>query len=89
MKNLLVRKFLIKVVIFMLPSIAILGQTAKPNLTKSKPIHFFPIVDHHQHLFSSTYVGNSKLKQIQASDVISLLDSANIKKGVLLSVAYS
>lgn len=50
-----------------------------------------PIADHHQHLFSPTYVGRSTsgLKTITAQDVIDLLDKAGMQRAVLLSTAYS
>ena len=52
-----------------------------------------PVADHHQHLFSPAIValladGTSGPQAITARDVIALLDSAGIRKAVLLSVAY-
>jgi len=48
-----------------------------------------PLVDHHQHLFGP---GIKKLspsvEQIEASDLIALLDKAGIRKAVVLSIAY-
>lgn len=48
-----------------------------------------PKADHHQHLFSPDIAEFSKIKPITAQDVIVLLDAAGIRRGVLLSVAYS
>ena len=48
-----------------------------------------PLVDHHQHLFSaSTTQLSSGLEQIDAGNLIALLDSAEIRRAVVLSVAY-
>lgn len=51
-----------------------------------------PVVDHHQHLFSPTIAailaGSNPPQVITARDVAALLDSAGIKRAVLLSVAY-
>jgi predicted TIM-barrel fold metal-dependent hydrolase len=49
-----------------------------------------PVADHHQHLFSPPMSEFQKLPAaITASDVIKILDEAGIKRGVLLSTAYS
>jgi predicted TIM-barrel fold metal-dependent hydrolase len=54
-----------------------------------------PLADHHQHLFSpaitkllSQPAPAAPLDPITASDVVSLLDAAGIKRAVVLSVAY-
>ena len=51
-----------------------------------------PIADHHQHLFSPAMMAlldtTHTQQPITARDVIALLDSAGIRKAVLLSVAY-
>jgi predicted TIM-barrel fold metal-dependent hydrolase len=51
-----------------------------------------PVADHHQHLFSPTMVAlldtTHAMQPITARDVVALLDSAGIRKAVLLSVAY-
>lgn len=52
-----------------------------------------PLADHHQHLFSPAIVAlvstsTSQLPQISARNVIALLDSAGIRRAVILSVAY-
>jgi predicted TIM-barrel fold metal-dependent hydrolase len=51
-----------------------------------------PAADHHQHLFSPTMVAlldtTHTQPPITARDVIALLDSAGIRKAVVLSVAY-
>jgi predicted TIM-barrel fold metal-dependent hydrolase len=50
-----------------------------------------PIADHHQHLFSpavADMVLGAANPGISAKDVVALLDTAHIQRGVLLSVAY-
>jgi predicted TIM-barrel fold metal-dependent hydrolase len=52
-----------------------------------------PVADHHQHLFSpdvaAMLAGPSRVPQvITARDLIALLDSAGIRKALVLSVAY-
>jgi len=52
-----------------------------------------PAADHHQHLFSPDLAavlaaGNPAFQAVTARDVIALLDSAGIRKAVLLSTAY-
>lgn len=52
-----------------------------------------PVTDHHQHLFSpaaaALVTGNPRSPGIGARDVIALLDSAGIRRAVVLSVAYT
>ena len=52
-----------------------------------------PAVDYHQHLFSSgaaaLVTGNPNAQGIEAKDVIALLDSAGIRRALVLSVAYT
>ena len=52
-----------------------------------------PVADHHQHLFSPTVVatlasGSSGIPAITARDLVALLDSAGIRRALVLSVAY-
>jgi predicted TIM-barrel fold metal-dependent hydrolase len=52
-----------------------------------------PVADHHQHLFSPDLAvvlaaANPSFHAVTARDVIALLDSAGIRKAVLLSTAY-
>jgi predicted TIM-barrel fold metal-dependent hydrolase len=52
-----------------------------------------PVADHHQHLFSPTMAAllstdSTKFPTITARDLIALLDSAGIRKALVLSVAY-
>ena len=52
-----------------------------------------PAADHHQHIFSSATVkllsaGSGGSQPITSQDVIALLDTAGIRRAVLLSVAY-
>jgi predicted TIM-barrel fold metal-dependent hydrolase len=52
-----------------------------------------PVIDYHQHLFSpeagALVTGNSSSPGISARDVIGLLDSAGIRRALVLSVAYT
>lgn len=52
-----------------------------------------PLVDYHQHLFSpaasALVTGNPRSPGITARDVIALLDSAGIKRALILSTAYT
>jgi predicted TIM-barrel fold metal-dependent hydrolase len=51
-----------------------------------------PVADHHQHLFSPAMVAlldtTHSMQPITAREVVALLDSAGIRKALLLSVAY-
>ena len=53
---------------------------------------FAPVADHHQHLFSPAIVAllgdSSGVTPLGADDLIPLLDSAGIRRAVVLSVAY-
>lgn len=52
-----------------------------------------PKADHHQHFFSPAAAalvsGDSTARGISAKEVIALLDSANIRQAVVLSIAYT
>ena len=55
--------------------------------------HVAPMADHHQHLFSPTLAallatGAGGPQAITARDVVALLDSAGIRRALVLSVAY-
>ncbi|HEX6385462.1 MAG TPA: amidohydrolase family protein [Anaerolineae bacterium] len=55
--------------------------------------HVAPVADHHQHLFSPAIAallatGSGGLPAITARDVVALLDSAGIRRALVLSVAY-
>lgn len=57
------------------------------------PAQVAPTADHHQHVFSPTMVkllttGSGGPQSITAADVVALLDTAGIQRGLLLSVAY-
>jgi uncharacterized protein len=67
-------------VVALLTSVSAYGQSA-------------PVADHHQHLFSPAISkllseATAPVHQITASDLVSLLDAAGIKRAVVLSVAY-
>jgi len=48
-----------------------------------------PLVDHHQHFFSPAFAQLVGITPIDADKVIALLDSAGIRRALVLSVAYS
>lgn len=60
-----------------------------------------PLVDHHQHLFSPAFVAlvapkpdsappdARRIERISADDLVALLDSAGIRRAVVLSLGYS
>ena len=52
-----------------------------------------PVIDYHQHLFSpaaaALVTGNANSPGISARDLVALLDSAGIKRALVLSVAYT
>lgn len=62
------------------------GQSAR---SKSLSEQLTPQADNHQHLFSPAMAEFQKIKTITAQDMIGLLDTAGIKRAVLLSTAYS
>jgi len=71
-------------------------QVAPPEI--AQPVsrsEIVPLVDHHQHLISAgtmamiTRPGTTPLPPITARDVVSLLDSAGIRRGVVLSGAFT
>ena len=59
----------------------------------SAPAALAPLVDHHQHLFSPQVAKllrpDSSWGGISARDLVALLDSAGIRRAVVLSVAYT
>ena len=65
------------------------AQTKTAAEAGSRAERYPPVVDHHQHLFSPAIAEFQKITPISAADVIKLLDAAGIKRGVLLSYAYS
>src|SRR5215510_11539432 len=52
-----------------------------------------PVIDYHQHLFSpaaaALVTGNPKAPGISARNLVALLDSAGIRRALVLSVAYT
>ncbi len=48
-----------------------------------------PAADHHQHLYSPVIAPAARIEPITARDLIALLDAAGIRRGVVLSQAYS
>ncbi|MFZ0061316.1 MAG: amidohydrolase family protein [Pyrinomonadaceae bacterium] len=62
-------------------------------LTSSAAGQVAPTADYHQHVFSPAIAkllnpSSSGPQQLTASDVVTLLDTAGIRRGLLLSVAY-
>jgi hypothetical protein len=47
-----------------------------------------PAVDHHQHLFSPEITKLTGLRTLTAADLAALLDSAGIRRAVVLSLGY-
>ncbi len=75
-----------------LASAIAIAQNGQPSRANAQSEQISPAADHHQHLFSQSYVdfqASSGLKTITAQDVIGLLDKAGIRRAVLLSTAYS
>jgi len=74
-----------------LASAIAISQNGPASRSNAQSERIVPSVDHHQHLFSQTYVDfqASGLKTITAQNVIELLDKAGIQRAVLLSTAYS
>jgi predicted TIM-barrel fold metal-dependent hydrolase len=52
-------------------------------------LKFAPAADHHQHLFSPYISELTRVNAISVQEVIALLDKAGIRRGVILSVAYT
>jgi predicted TIM-barrel fold metal-dependent hydrolase len=71
--------------------IAVAQGSEQSSAAKSQTALITPAADHHQHLFSPSYVEYqaSDLKQITAQDVINLMDQAGIRRAVILSTAYA
>jgi predicted TIM-barrel fold metal-dependent hydrolase len=72
-----------------LVSAAAVAQNGQSSQSNSRSEQVTPKADHHQHLFSPAMAEFQKIKLITAQDVIGLLDTAGIKRAVLLSTAYS
>jgi uncharacterized protein len=71
----------------------VLTLTALTSLSRSAVGQIAPAADHHQHLFSPAMsalltTDSVKFPPLTARDLIPLLDSAGIRRAVLLSTAY-
>ncbi|HUF64848.1 MAG TPA: amidohydrolase family protein [Gemmatimonadaceae bacterium] len=71
-----------------LRTVLVVGSTLPAALSGQSPV-----IDHHQHLFSpaaaALVTGNPNSPGIGARDVIALLDTAGIRRALILSVAYT
>ena len=76
--------------LIVLASAVAIAQNGQSSQSNSKSEQISPSADHHQHLFSPSYVELQPpgTKTITAQDVIELLDKAGIKRAVLLSTGY-
>lgn len=73
-----------------LASAIAIAQNGQSSRSNSQSEQISPSADHHQHVFSPSYVELQPpgTKTILAQDVIGLLDKAGIKRAVLLSTGY-
>ena len=83
------KRFLTVSLLFALAVAGAFAQTQSTPEPNARSIRNPPRADHHQHLFSPAMAEFQKITPITAQDVIKLLDAAGIKRGVLLSTAYS
>ncbi|HEX8398113.1 MAG TPA: amidohydrolase family protein [Pyrinomonadaceae bacterium] len=76
--------------LIILASVLAIAQNGQSSQSNSKSEQIVPSADHHQHLFSPSYVELQPpgTKTITAQDVIDLLDKAGIRRAVLLSTGY-
>ena len=72
-----------------LASVAAVAQSGQSSQSNSRSKQVTPEVDHHQHLFSPAMAEFEGIKPVTAQDVIGLLDTAGIKRAVLLSTAFA
>lgn len=62
---------------------------ARQQATAAAPGSLTPMVDHHQHLFSSAVHGVSPtLPPMNAAELVKLLDEAGMRRAVVLSLGY-
>ncbi len=61
-------------------------QSSESNVQRTQTA---PVVDHHQHLFSPAMAQVEGIKPVTAQEVIGLLDTAGIKRAVLLSTTFA
>lgn len=72
-----------------LASAAAVAQSGQSFQSNSLSKQVTPKADNHQHVFSPAMAEFQKIKPVTAQDIIRLLDTAGIKRAVLLSTAYS
>lgn len=75
-------------IILLVLTAGIFAQPQPTSDANSRATKYPPRADHHQHLFSPMIAEPQKITPITAADVIKHLDAADIRRGVLLSVAY-
>jgi predicted TIM-barrel fold metal-dependent hydrolase len=68
---------------------ATVAQSGQSSQSNSPSKQVTPEADHHQHLFSPAMAQVEGIKPVTAQDVIGLLDTAGIKRAVLLSTAFA
>jgi predicted TIM-barrel fold metal-dependent hydrolase len=72
-----------------LASAAAVAQSGQSPESNSRSEDITPKADNHQHVFSPAMAEFQKIKPVTVQDVIRLLDTAGIKRAVLLSTAFS
>jgi hypothetical protein len=72
-----------------LASVAAVAQSGQSSQSNFQSIQVTPEADHHQHLFSPAMAQVEGIKPVTAQDVIGLLNTAGIKRAVLLSTAFA
>lgn len=72
-----------------LASAAAVAQSGQSSQSNSRSKQITPEADNHQHVFSPAMAEFEGIKPVTAQDVIGLLDSAGIKRAVLLSTAFA
>jgi hypothetical protein len=75
--------------LLILASGAAVAQSGQSSRSNSLSKQVTPEADNHQHVFSPAMAEFQKIKPVTAQDVTGLLDTAGIKRAVLLSTAYS
>ena len=72
-----------------LASAAAVAQSGQSPESNSRSEDITPKADNHQHVFSPAMAEFQKIKPVTVQDVIRLLDTAGIKRAVLLSTTFA